>query len=285
MLGFASVGRQPSSRSSFAARSIRFSISRTDSRYSSSFLRSPVLIFGCRSCVSCKHRVQDAAVQFASLAVAHQLVEDARRVDLLGRRLGGRRPGNAGPVQHGEPVFQPQFVRLDAQRQAGHRRAIADLRAPSPGPSTFPRGWSLGSRLTGAPESMFIRPRCGLGRGKRGLVVQAADEDQVFADGRQRQPPPGRTPSPRLRPSPTSARGRPRWKSRCTRSAAEADWRAALRTQELAATPSKAAPAPRPRRAGNDAAISVDRSSSPRPSRATDYLHLPGPTGCGTACW
>ena len=46
MFGWVNVGRQPSIRSPFAASSMRFSMSRMDSKYSSSFTLSPRLIFG-----------------------------------------------------------------------------------------------------------------------------------------------------------------------------------------------------------------------------------------------
>ena len=54
MSGCVSVGRQPSIRSSFDARSIRFSMSRIDSKYSLSLCVVRELILGLRLFESCR---------------------------------------------------------------------------------------------------------------------------------------------------------------------------------------------------------------------------------------
>jgi len=62
MSGCASVGRQPSMRSSFDAFSIRFSMSRIDSRYSPSFRLSSLLM----------KQHQEVALRLAMLRIDHQ---------------------------------------------------------------------------------------------------------------------------------------------------------------------------------------------------------------------
>ena len=113
-------------RSSFAARSIRFSMSRIDSRYSLSFSLSPRLIFGLQALRVLPDLVEDAPVDLTAAAVPDQTIEHARGIQLLGRGLGRRDPRHARAVDHRQAVLEAQLVRLDAEHQARNRGAAAD---------------------------------------------------------------------------------------------------------------------------------------------------------------
>ena len=162
MSGCASVGRQPSSRSSLrrpldplldVANALEVlaqlvAVVRADARPEALRLLP--------------HRVEDAAVERPAGPVADQAIERPRGIDLLGGRLRGRDPRQARPVDHREPVLEPQLVGLDAEHEARDSRLVRREPWPAPGPSTCRHGSRSGSRLTGAPDSRFMRPRCGL---------------------------------------------------------------------------------------------------------------------------
>ena len=69
--------------------------------------------------------VQDAAIELPAFAVADELIEGARGVDLFGGGLGGRGPRNGRTIEHGEAIFEAQFIGLDAEHQAGNRGVSA----------------------------------------------------------------------------------------------------------------------------------------------------------------
>ena len=132
-----------------------------------------------------KHRVQNAAVELAAFAVAHQLVEGARGIDFLGGRFGGGGPRNGGAVEHGEAVFQAKLVGLDAEREAGHHGLMAELL----GHDLIHGG--ADANVVGVEAHLDAgehvhAAQVGAGGDERGLVVETADEDQVLADGRER---------------------------------------------------------------------------------------------------
>ncbi len=88
-----------------------------------------------------KHLVENRPIDSPPAGSAYEQVEDARWVDLLGRRFCVARPGNARAVEHRQAVFQPELGRFDAEDEAGdgclvtevfgedliHRLADADL--------------------------------------------------------------------------------------------------------------------------------------------------------------
>ena len=115
-------------RSSFDARSMRFSMSRIDSKYLAQLQVVVLADLRPQALRLLAHFVEDAAIERAAGAVPDQSIECPRRIDLLGRGLGRRNPGEARAVDHRHAIFKAQFVRLDAQDEARDRRAAADLR-------------------------------------------------------------------------------------------------------------------------------------------------------------
>ncbi len=75
MSGCESVGRQPSMRSSFEARSIRFSMSRIDSRYSAQLDVVAAADLRPEALRVLPHGVEDAAVERAAGPVADESIE------------------------------------------------------------------------------------------------------------------------------------------------------------------------------------------------------------------
>src|SRR5207249_3458529 len=73
------------------------------------------------------HFIENAAVELAPGAVAHEPVEGARRIDFLRRGFRGRGPRQAGAVDHRQAVFQAKLIRLDAEYETRDRGAAADV--------------------------------------------------------------------------------------------------------------------------------------------------------------
>src|SRR5215468_7217209 len=132
-----------------------------------------------------KDGVENAAIKLTAFAVADQLIEGARRIDLFGGRLGRRLPRDVRAVNHREAVFQTQLVRLDAQRQTRRGGLIADAlrqhlvkRRPDANLFRIQAHRSAGEQI----HSAQVRA-CG---NERLLMIQPAQENQVFADRRER---------------------------------------------------------------------------------------------------
>src|SRR5262245_24801844 len=129
--------------------------------------------------------VEDAAIELTALAIAKQLVEEARRIDFFGGGFGRRHPRDVRTVNHREAVFQPQLVRLDSQRQTRRGGSIADaLRQHliKRGPYTDLFRVQTDRRAGEQIHSAQVRA----GGNKRLLMIKPAQEDQVFADWRER---------------------------------------------------------------------------------------------------
>ncbi len=134
------------------------------------------------------HFVEDAAVERAARAVAHQAVERPRGIELLGRGLGRRDPRQARAVNHRQAVFEAQLVRLDAQHETRDRRPAPDL-----------RGDDLVHRRADAnllrieadrrPRQDVHAPEMRARRRGRGLVVEPLNEQHVLAMRHHRQQP------------------------------------------------------------------------------------------------
>ena len=220
---------------------MRRSMSRIDSRYSSSFRRSGVLTCRARSRASASTSSRIAAVEPAAGGVADEQVEDARGVDLLGRRLRVAGPRDARAVDHREAVFQSELGRLDAEDEARDGGLRADRAGRGPGPSTGRRGSPSWSVLTQAPESrLAMRPRCGLLCRDGLLVEQALEEDHVLAEGLHRLQAGADLHRGAGALAPTSAPAPRRWRSRRRRTA---------RGARAGPSARPACPSPRPARA------------------------------------
>ena len=173
-------------RSSFDARSMRFSMSRIDSKYSLSLTLSPLLIFGLRLCESCRtsSRMLRSSVRPVPSPTRRSNARDG--IDLLGRRLGRRDPRQARAVDHRQAVFEPQLVRLDAEHEARDRRAAADLRRDDlihrRADADLVR-IEADRRTRQHVHASEVRA----GRHGRRLVVEPLDEDHVLAVRHHRQ--------------------------------------------------------------------------------------------------
>ena len=204
------------------------------------------------------HLVEDAAVERAARAVADQAVEGARR---------DRSPWS--PAWSARPTTgssrRSSTGRLRAAARSARCRAPG-WGSPSGCRSATAMTWSIdvptrisfGSRLTVAPDSRFMRPRCGLVETRRGLVEQPADEDHVLAMRQHRRA--GRARAPSSAPLPLAHQwiGSTPFEKKTMPSRSGGVFGLRPRRprpgRRPAATPSRAAPARRRRRAGNDAA-------------------------------
>ena len=120
MSGCSSVGRQPSMRSSFDARldalldvADRFEVLVELDVVAPADLRLEALRV-------LPHLVENAAIELAARAVADEAIERARRIDLLGRRLGRRRPttGSSRRSSTGRPRAAARSARCRARGSA-----------------------------------------------------------------------------------------------------------------------------------------------------------------------
>ncbi len=154
-------------------------MSRMPSKYSFSLWCRHVLMRGFRLCDSCRTASRMLRSSDAAAAVADETIEGARRVDLLRRRPRRRDPRQARAVDHRQPVFEPQLVRLDAEHEARDRGAIADGRRDH----LIHR--HADADLVGIEADRRARQQVHAaemraGRGEGRLVEQAADEDHVL---------------------------------------------------------------------------------------------------------